>query len=104
MLPDTRARGVAPVEALWAATCARESTCKEPPPDRRQRALGRGAWTIVPPVPTRFQLAAMCESSAWWDPEAVDLSCLIVDDSVEFLDAARSLLEREGIAVLGVAA
>jgi CheY-like chemotaxis protein len=46
----------------------------------------------------------MCESSAWWDPEAVDLSCLIVDDSVEFLDAARSLLEREGIAVLGVAA
>jgi DNA-binding NarL/FixJ family response regulator len=33
----------------------------------------------------------------------VDLSCLIVDDSVEFLEAARSLLEREGVAVLGVA-
>jgi DNA-binding NarL/FixJ family response regulator len=33
----------------------------------------------------------------------VDLSCLIVDDSAEFLEAARSLLEREGIAVVGVA-
>jgi DNA-binding NarL/FixJ family response regulator len=34
----------------------------------------------------------------------VDLSCLIVDDSVEFLAAARSLLEREGVAVVGSAA
>jgi CheY-like chemotaxis protein len=34
----------------------------------------------------------------------VDLSCLIVDDSVEFLEVARSLLEREGVAVVGVAA
>jgi CheY-like chemotaxis protein len=31
-------------------------------------------------------------------------TCLIVDDSVEFLRAARSLLEREGLAVVGVAA
>jgi CheY-like chemotaxis protein len=29
--------------------------------------------------------------------------CLIVDDSPWFLDAARSLLEREGITVVGVA-
>jgi two-component system nitrate/nitrite response regulator NarL len=34
----------------------------------------------------------------------VELSCLIVDDSAEFLKAARSLLEREGLAVVGVAA
>jgi DNA-binding NarL/FixJ family response regulator len=34
----------------------------------------------------------------------MDQSCLIVDDSVEFLQAARSLLEREGLAVVGVAA
>jgi two-component system nitrate/nitrite response regulator NarL len=34
----------------------------------------------------------------------VDLSCLIVDDSAEFLEAARLLLEREGLAVVGVAA
>jgi two-component system nitrate/nitrite response regulator NarL len=32
------------------------------------------------------------------------LSLLIVDDSVEFLEAARSLLERQGVAVVGVAA
>jgi CheY-like chemotaxis protein len=31
------------------------------------------------------------------------LRCLIVDDSRHFLDAARGLLERQGIAVVGVA-
>lgn len=31
------------------------------------------------------------------------LRCLIVDDSSNFLDAARSLLEREGISVVGTA-
>ena len=31
------------------------------------------------------------------------LRCLIVDDSARFLDAARSLLERQGIRVVGVA-
>jgi CheY-like chemotaxis protein len=31
------------------------------------------------------------------------LRCLIVDDSPRFLDAARGLLHREGIAVVGVA-
>lgn len=36
------------------------------------------------------------------DPEGM-LHCLIVDDSPRFLDAARDLLEREGIAVVGVA-
>jgi CheY-like chemotaxis protein len=34
----------------------------------------------------------------------VDLSCFILDDSAEFLEVARSLLEREGVAVVGVAA
>jgi DNA-binding NarL/FixJ family response regulator len=43
-------------------------------------------------------LAAVCHA----DP--VDLSCVIVDDNVEFLEAARSLLEREGVRVVGVAA
>jgi len=33
----------------------------------------------------------------------VMLRCLIVDDSQHFLDAARGLLERQGIAVVGVA-
>ncbi len=31
------------------------------------------------------------------------LSCLIVDDNATFLEAATSLLEREGVAVVGVA-
>ena len=31
------------------------------------------------------------------------LSCLIVDDNVGFMDAARQLLERQGINVVGVA-
>jgi CheY-like chemotaxis protein len=46
----------------------------------------------------------MCARSVWWDPEPVDLSCLIVDDNAEYLEAARSLLEREGVTVVGVAA
>jgi DNA-binding NarL/FixJ family response regulator len=31
------------------------------------------------------------------------LRCLIVDDNASFLDASRSLLERQGLSVLGVA-
>jgi DNA-binding NarL/FixJ family response regulator len=36
-------------------------------------------------------------------PVAVTLRCVIVDDSPHFLDAARGLLERQGMAVVGVA-
>jgi two-component system, NarL family, nitrate/nitrite response regulator NarL len=41
---------------------------------------------------------------ALWDPGPVGLSCVIVDDNAEFLEAARSFLERDGIQVVGVAA
>jgi DNA-binding NarL/FixJ family response regulator len=37
------------------------------------------------------------------DSSKASLSCLIVDDSTGFLKAARALLEREGLAVVGVA-
>jgi CheY-like chemotaxis protein len=37
------------------------------------------------------------------DAEPVALSCLIVDDNAEFLEAARELLRRQGIDVVGVA-
>ena len=37
------------------------------------------------------------------DPGVMTLRCLIVDDSPRFLDAARGLLERQGIMVVGVA-
>ena len=36
-------------------------------------------------------------------PEPVALRCLIVDDNASFLDAARALLAREGVDVVGVA-
>jgi DNA-binding NarL/FixJ family response regulator len=37
------------------------------------------------------------------DPEGMMLRCLIVDDSPHFLEAARGLLERQGMTVVGVA-
>ena len=37
------------------------------------------------------------------NPDSMNLRCLIVDDSARFVQAARGLLEREGISVVGVA-
>src|SRR6266508_2050015 len=37
------------------------------------------------------------------NPEAMTLRCLIVDDNAHFLEAAQGLLERQGMAVVGVA-
>jgi DNA-binding NarL/FixJ family response regulator len=48
-----------------------------------------------------FQLAGMRAGTPTCDPEP--MRCLIVDDSPRFLDAARGLLERQGITVVGVA-
>src|SRR6266508_2381447 len=44
-----------------------------------------------------FRLAGMRTGTPPCDREAMMLRCLIVDDSPRFLDAARGLLEREGI-------
>ena len=49
----------------------------------------------------RFQLAGMRAGAPTCNPEP--MRCLIVDDSPRFLDAARGLLERQGIVVVGVA-
>ena len=49
-----------------------------------------------------FQVAGMRTGSSSCDAEVV-LRCLIVDDSPRFLDAARGLLERQGITIVGVA-
>jgi DNA-binding NarL/FixJ family response regulator len=49
-----------------------------------------------------FQLAGMRAAASACDAEAM-LRCLIIDDSPRFLDAARGLLERQGITVVGVA-
>ncbi|MFI7666800.1 response regulator [Nocardia sp. NPDC049526] len=56
----------------------------------------------------KFPLAGMRARSALPDTQVMVLSaqrlrCFIVDDSVDFLDAGRELLEREGITVVGVA-
>jgi CheY-like chemotaxis protein len=55
-----------------------------------------------PPRTMRFQLAGMRPATSPCDPEVM-LRCLIVDDSPRFLDAARGLLERQGVSVVGVA-
>jgi CheY-like chemotaxis protein len=52
----------------------------------------------------RFLLAGMWSGVPQRDPGGVALRCLIVDDNSRFLSAATDLLEREGIAVVGVAA
>jgi len=49
-----------------------------------------------------FPLAGMRSGRPPCDPEAM-MRCLIVDDSQRFLEAARGLLERQGITVVGVA-
>jgi DNA-binding NarL/FixJ family response regulator len=38
-----------------------------------------------------------------WDHADVPIRCLIVDDNANFLEAAASLLQREGVMVVGVA-
>jgi CheY-like chemotaxis protein len=49
-----------------------------------------------------FQLAGMRAGTLPCDPAGM-LRCLLVDDSPRFLDAARGLLERQGVTVVGVA-
>lgn len=50
-----------------------------------------------------FMLASIVDGVSCCEAARVSLRVLIVDDSPSFLDAARALLEREGITVAGVA-
>jgi len=50
-----------------------------------------------------FQLAGMRAGSPTCDPDPEPMRCLIVDDSLRFLDADRGLLERHGMTVVDVA-
>ena len=45
----------------------------------------------------------MCPAARAWDHAEVPLRCVIVDDNANFLEAAASLLQREGVTVAGVA-
>jgi PleD family two-component response regulator len=51
----------------------------------------------------KFLLAAMRRMPYPWQPDHMPLRCLLVDDNGTFLEAARRLLEREGVTVVGVA-
>jgi CheY-like chemotaxis protein len=51
--------------------------------------------------PGSFNAAGGDDCHAWW---VQALRCLVVDDNPEFLEAARSLLDQQGISVVGVAA
>jgi CheY-like chemotaxis protein len=50
-----------------------------------------------------FAASFNASGGARWHADAVSLSCLIVDDSASFLQAAQRLLERQGLTVAGVA-
>jgi CheY-like chemotaxis protein len=56
----------------------------------------------LPGYPT-FQLAPMAKIAAHTHTVNMRVRCLIVDDNRDFLHAARELLEREEISVVGVA-
>jgi DNA-binding NarL/FixJ family response regulator len=51
------------------------------------------------------EIPASCNArqGADWDDSSMPIRCLVVDDSPSFLDAARVLLEREGLTIAGVA-
>jgi DNA-binding NarL/FixJ family response regulator len=51
------------------------------------------------------EIPASCNAreAARWDASSMSIRILVVDDSRSFLAAARSLLEREGLTIVGVA-
>ena len=51
----------------------------------------------------QFQLPAMRPAIAECNPSDVPLRCLIVDDNASFLEAVSTLLQRQGIIVVGIA-
>ncbi len=52
---------------------------------------------------SEFLLPAMRPAACARDATGVSLRCLIVDDNAYFLEAAASLLKRQGLTVVGVA-
>jgi CheY-like chemotaxis protein len=54
-------------------------------------------------LPARLPASRKARHQPPCNPDAMALRCLIVDDSPHFLNAARGLLERQGIMVVGQA-
>jgi len=70
----------------------------------RERCLPpRLGYLSVLPAWRAFPASRKARWQPSCDPGVMTLRCLIVDDSPRFLDAARGLLERQGIRVVGVA-
>ncbi len=59
----------------------------------------------MPRHPRNQGIPASCNAAAAhpWHYDRMPLQCLLVDDSDAFLEAARVLLQREGVTVVGVA-
>jgi len=68
-------------------------------------------WIVIEGSPSLSLMNRWCEIPASfnarelsrWDASSMPIRCLVVDDSPSFLDAARFLLEREGLTIAGVA-
>jgi CheY-like chemotaxis protein len=71
-------------------------------PNRAATPQPRGRGQTAPRASREVPASGNAHRQSPCDPEAM-MRCLIVDDSPRFLEAARGLLEREGIAVVGVA-
>jgi Response regulator receiver domain len=68
----------------------------------RRDPLQRRAEARAYPGPP-YSCYLQCAQLPARDPTWMPLRCLIVDDNASFLDAAAGLLEREGMAIAGVA-
>ena len=66
-------------------------------------ACTRWAGSATAAARSSSALSAMRAGAPRGDADRVQIRCLIVDDNQPFLDAARLLLEREGLAVVGTA-
>jgi CheY-like chemotaxis protein len=75
-----------------------------PHPGPRLNTGSATAEASVPALVPIFQVAGMSSAGSAGKLDIVVLRCLIVDDSPRFLYAARGLLERQGITVVGVTA
>ncbi len=63
----------------------------------------RAAAVLRAPVPRGIPASGNARPQNWCDAHSVSTRCLIVDDNESFLEAARALLEREGLNVAAVA-
>src|SRR5262249_44310033 len=94
---SSRARSAAP------GSCSSAGSSRAGRGRKGARHLGRFARRRLERATKRLPVAGMREVLAVLDSYRMALRSVIVDDNSYFLDAARELLEREGLEVVGVA-